>query len=234
MRSSRSNTVTRCPARFNCCAAASPAGPEPMTATRLPVRRRRQLRRDPALVERVLDDRQLDALDRDRIVVDARARTTPRTAPGTAGRSTPGSCWSRAADRSPSASGCGRRGRSSPESGCRAGTPDGRTGCCSPCSGRPARARSAPRPADRPPASPAVAPRRAGPSPWRDRISRKPVILPMRHPDQFLECRLAILGPRTGLGVEHALVVARHDLHETRHRSRPSPRATAAACALPV
>ena len=35
-RSAFSNTVTVCPARRNCCAAASPAGPEPTTATRLP------------------------------------------------------------------------------------------------------------------------------------------------------------------------------------------------------
>ena len=33
-----SNTVTAWPARASCCAAASPAGPEPITATRLPVR----------------------------------------------------------------------------------------------------------------------------------------------------------------------------------------------------
>ena len=38
MRSDRSNTVTRCPARFNWSAAASPAGPEPTTATVFPVR----------------------------------------------------------------------------------------------------------------------------------------------------------------------------------------------------
>ena len=38
MRSDRSNTVTRCPARFSWSAAASPAGPEPTTATVLPVR----------------------------------------------------------------------------------------------------------------------------------------------------------------------------------------------------
>ncbi len=37
MRSSRSNTVTVCPARVSCCAAARPAGPEPTTATFLPV-----------------------------------------------------------------------------------------------------------------------------------------------------------------------------------------------------
>mmetsp|Transcript_72577 Transcript_72577/g.168150 ORF Transcript_72577/g.168150 Transcript_72577/m.168150 type:complete len:227 (-) Transcript_72577:2070-2750(-) len=37
-RSARSITFTKCPARFNCCATARPAGPEPMTATRRPVR----------------------------------------------------------------------------------------------------------------------------------------------------------------------------------------------------
>ena len=39
MRSSRSNTATVWPARVSCCAAARPAGPEPTTATVLPVRR---------------------------------------------------------------------------------------------------------------------------------------------------------------------------------------------------
>jgi hypothetical protein len=39
MRSSRSKTATVWPARVSCCAAASPAGPEPTTATVLPVRR---------------------------------------------------------------------------------------------------------------------------------------------------------------------------------------------------
>ncbi len=38
MRSAFSNTVTSWPARASCCAAARPAGPEPTTATRLPVR----------------------------------------------------------------------------------------------------------------------------------------------------------------------------------------------------
>ena len=38
MRSDRSSTSTSWPARVNCCAAAKPAGPEPMTATRKPVR----------------------------------------------------------------------------------------------------------------------------------------------------------------------------------------------------
>jgi hypothetical protein len=37
MRSFFSNTVTSWPARPSCCAAASPAGPDPTTATRLPV-----------------------------------------------------------------------------------------------------------------------------------------------------------------------------------------------------
>mmetsp|Transcript_31480 Transcript_31480/g.86681 ORF Transcript_31480/g.86681 Transcript_31480/m.86681 type:complete len:277 (+) Transcript_31480:1057-1887(+) len=36
-RSARSMTLTKCPARFSCCAAARPAGPEPMMATRRPV-----------------------------------------------------------------------------------------------------------------------------------------------------------------------------------------------------
>ena len=38
IRSARSKTVTVCPALLSCWAAASPAGPEPTTATRLPVR----------------------------------------------------------------------------------------------------------------------------------------------------------------------------------------------------
>ena len=37
MRSARSNTVTLWPARVSCCAAASPAGPDPTTATFRPV-----------------------------------------------------------------------------------------------------------------------------------------------------------------------------------------------------
>ena len=37
-RSARSNTVTRWPALLSCAAARKPAGPEPMTATFLPVR----------------------------------------------------------------------------------------------------------------------------------------------------------------------------------------------------
>src|SRR5262245_8907128 len=37
-RSARSKTVTQCPALLSCAAHAKPAGPEPTTATRLPVR----------------------------------------------------------------------------------------------------------------------------------------------------------------------------------------------------
>ena len=71
MRSARSKTVTSWPARVSCCAAASPAGPEPTTATRLPVLARRHDRRDPALFPRAVDDLDLDLLDRDRRLVDA-------------------------------------------------------------------------------------------------------------------------------------------------------------------
>ncbi len=38
MRSAFSKSVAQWPARFSCCAAAIPAGPEPTTATRFPVR----------------------------------------------------------------------------------------------------------------------------------------------------------------------------------------------------
>ncbi len=63
MRSSRSNTATVCPARVSCCAAARPAGPEPTTATVLPVRRPGRLRLHPAVAEGLVDDRHLDLLD---------------------------------------------------------------------------------------------------------------------------------------------------------------------------
>ena len=71
MRSARSNTVTVCPALLSCAAAARPAGPEPTTATFLPVRFARRLGDDPALLEALVDDRALDALDRHRRLVDA-------------------------------------------------------------------------------------------------------------------------------------------------------------------
>ncbi len=71
MRSDFSNTVTECPARLSWSAAARPAGPEPTIADLLPRPRRRRTRSDPALVPRPVDDRDLDGLDRDRILVDA-------------------------------------------------------------------------------------------------------------------------------------------------------------------
>ena len=71
MRSAFSNTVTECPARFNCCAAANPAGPDPTTATRLPVRCSGRLRLDPAFAKGVLDDGLFDHLDGDRRFIDA-------------------------------------------------------------------------------------------------------------------------------------------------------------------
>jgi hypothetical protein len=69
-RSARSKTVTVCPARLSCAAAARPAGPEPMTATFLPVRTSGPPG-DPALAPAAVDDRALDVLDRDRRAVDA-------------------------------------------------------------------------------------------------------------------------------------------------------------------
>ena len=71
MRSARSNTVTAWPARVSCCAAARPAGPDPTTATFLPVLHRRHDRRDPAFVPRAVDDGDFDLLDRDGVLVDA-------------------------------------------------------------------------------------------------------------------------------------------------------------------
>ena len=95
---------------------------------------------DPALLEAARDDRQLDLLDRHGVVVDvehagrlARGRADQ---PGELGEVV-GRVELRRARR---ASGRGRRGRSSRGSGCRAGSPRGRTGCRSPCSARPGRA----------------------------------------------------------------------------------------------
>src|SRR3954464_3187286 len=89
MRSLRSNSVTVWPALFSSAAAARPDGAEPTTAALLrpggggqtgragaddgdllagPERRLDGL--DPALVEGAVDDRLLDLLDRDGVVVD--------------------------------------------------------------------------------------------------------------------------------------------------------------------
>ena len=46
-----------------------PAGPEPITATACPVSVPGRLRRDPALLPRAVDDRELDLFDRDRVVL---------------------------------------------------------------------------------------------------------------------------------------------------------------------
>ncbi len=70
-RSARSKTVTRCPALFNCAAAEIPAGPEPMTATVLPVRFLRRFGFDPAVFPAVVNDFALDVLDRDGRIVDS-------------------------------------------------------------------------------------------------------------------------------------------------------------------
>ena len=71
MRSARSNTVTSWPARVSCCAAASPAGSEPDDGDLLAGQLVRRQRHDPALVERVVDDLDLDLLDGHRVLVDA-------------------------------------------------------------------------------------------------------------------------------------------------------------------
>ena len=57
-----------------------------MTATVLPVRTSGGCGVIQPFVEGVLDDRHLDRLDRDRIVVDAEHARRLRTAPGTAAR----------------------------------------------------------------------------------------------------------------------------------------------------
>src|SRR5215208_3599033 len=69
--SSFSKTVTLWPAQLSCWAAARPAGPDPTTATCLPVLlRRRGFGGYPALVEGPVDDRELYLLDRHGLVVD--------------------------------------------------------------------------------------------------------------------------------------------------------------------
>ncbi len=71
MRSSRSNTVTVCPARVSCCAAARPAGPGSDDGDGLAGQLFGRQRDDPALVEGVVDDLDLDLLDGHRVLVDA-------------------------------------------------------------------------------------------------------------------------------------------------------------------
>src|SRR5262249_29895891 len=70
MRSARSNTITEWPARLSCCATASP-GTGTDHGHLLSRAHARRLGPHPALVERVIDDRDLDCLDRDAVVVAA-------------------------------------------------------------------------------------------------------------------------------------------------------------------
>ena len=71
MRSARSNTTTEWPARVSCCAAASPAGPEPTTATFRPVRTDGTTGSIQPFAPGALDDLDLDLLDGDRVLADA-------------------------------------------------------------------------------------------------------------------------------------------------------------------
>ncbi len=70
-RSARSKTVTEWPALLSCAAAHRPAGPEPTTATFLPVRDFGRLRHNPAFLPAAVNDGALQALDGDRRRVDA-------------------------------------------------------------------------------------------------------------------------------------------------------------------
>ena len=70
-RSARSKTVTVWPALFSCAAAQSPAGPEPTTATFLPVRCFGRFGGDPAFVPAAVNDGALDVFDGDGRGIDA-------------------------------------------------------------------------------------------------------------------------------------------------------------------
>ena len=70
MRSARSYTATVWPARVSCCAAASPAGPEPIDGDGLPAEPLRRLRRRVPALPDLVGDGLLDVLDRHRIGVD--------------------------------------------------------------------------------------------------------------------------------------------------------------------
>ena len=71
MRSARSNTVTVVPGPIELLGRRQPRRPGADDGDAPAGARLRRLRRDPSLVERAIDDRDLDGLDRDRIVVDA-------------------------------------------------------------------------------------------------------------------------------------------------------------------
>ena len=132
--SSRSKTVSACPARVGCWAAAIAAGREPITATR---RRRRVQRHNPSRRVRPVDDLHLDLLDRDGIGVD------PEHAGGFARRwaKPPGELGEVARGVQPVG---GIPPFAPPDqvvhsgSGSAAGRRCGRTGCRSACTGLPA------------------------------------------------------------------------------------------------
>ena len=86
MRSARSNTVTVVAGAIQLLRGGETRRARADDGDALAGAALRRLRRHPALVERAIDDRHLDRLDRDRIVVDAEHAGRLRTAPGTAGR----------------------------------------------------------------------------------------------------------------------------------------------------
>ncbi len=126
MRSFRSKSVTEWPALVELRGGGEARRPGADDGDAAAGAKRRRLRRDPALGECAVDDRLLDLLDRDGVVVDVehagRLAWRRADAPGELGEVV-GRVQAR---RSRRASGRGRRGRSSPGSGCRAGSLSGR------------------------------------------------------------------------------------------------------------
>ena len=187
---------------------------------RLAGARRGRRRLDPALLDRALDDRPLDRLDRDRVVVDAEhARVLARRRAEASGEL--GEVVGRVqARRSPPASGRGRRGRSSPGSGCRAGSPGGRTECRSPCSARPDRASTC---GGSSLSTSRQSCRRSATGRRRLLAALRVSMNPVGLPHAVRPCAPHELGERRrprpsaarrGLGRQHPLVLARHHLDE--------------------
>ena len=85
-RSSRSKTTTECPTRVSCCAAASPAGPDPTDGNAATRALSRRLRLDESVVKGALNDRHLDLLDRYRDRRSTPARRRPRMERGRSSR----------------------------------------------------------------------------------------------------------------------------------------------------
>ena len=145
-----------------------------MTATVLPVWRGAGCGGDPALVPGAVDDLDLDLLDRDRVLVDAeharglaRRRAQPPGELREVVRGVQPLDGARASRRA-------TRGRSTRGSGSRAGSRCGRTGCRSPCSGRPASRGGRPGTPRRPRASPGSARRPDDASGVSRPVVRKP------------------------------------------------------------